>query len=172
MYLCCLTQENYTGLSKKTKDRLPWARSKTTRSAARPPLLGWRCSCVLVRILVFPFHLLSWSRRWLRWIDSGVLSEGCSVQARSVADPVLQSSLFSFSSEDLEKFEVFPQSGERRIKLSLKKSLTQIKLFLRWLGTVVTSHTASNRQAYTPVISFFCVWKVLFKSTKVRHCGE
>ena len=25
--------------------------------------------------------------------------------------------------------------------------------FLRWLGTVVTSHTASNRQAYTPVDS-------------------
>ena len=44
-----------------------------------------------------------------------VLSEGCLVQARSVADPLLQSSHFPFSSEDLEKFEVFPQSGVRRV---------------------------------------------------------
>ena len=109
MYLYCLTQENYPGLSKKTKDKLPLAKSKTTR----PPLLGWRCA--LVRILVFSFHLLSSSRRWLRWIGSGFLSEGFSVQARSVADPLLQCSFFSFSSEDLEKFEVFPQSGVRRV---------------------------------------------------------
>ena len=98
MYLYCLTQENYPGLSKKTKDKLPLAKSKTARSTARPPLLGWRCA--LVRILVFSFHLLSSSRRWLRWIDSGFLSEGFSVQARSVADPLLQCSFFSFSSED------------------------------------------------------------------------
>ena len=110
MYLYCLAQENYPGLSKKTKDKLPLAKSKTARSTARPPLLGWRCA--LVRILVFSFHLLSLSRRWLRWIDSGFLSEGFSVQARSVADPLLQCSYFSFSSEDLEKFEVFPQSAE------------------------------------------------------------
>ena len=113
MYLYCLTQENYPGLSKKTKDKLPLAKGKTARSTARPPLLGWRCA--LVRILVFSFHLLSSSRRWLRWIDSGFLSEGFSVQARSVADPLLQCSFFSFSSEDLEKFEVFPQSGGRRV---------------------------------------------------------
>ena len=112
MYLYCLTQENYPGLSKKTKDKLPLAKSKTARSTARPPLLGWRRA--LVRILVFSFHLLSSSRRWLRWIDSGFLSEGFSVQARSVADSLLQCSYFSFSSEDLEKFEVFPQSGGRR----------------------------------------------------------
>ena len=62
MYLYCLTQENYPGLSKKTKDKLPLAKSKTARSTARPPLLGWRCA--LVRILVFSFHLLSSSRRW------------------------------------------------------------------------------------------------------------
>ena len=61
------------------------------------------------------FHLLSSSRRWLRWIDSGFLSEGFSVQARFVADPLLQCSFFSFSSEDFEKFEVFPQSGGRRV---------------------------------------------------------
>ena len=72
MYLYCLTQENYPGLSKKTKDKLPLEKSKTARSTARPPLLGWRCA--LVRILVFSFHLLSSSRRWLRWIDSGFLS--------------------------------------------------------------------------------------------------
>ena len=113
MYLYCLTQENYPGLPKKTKDKLPLAKSKTARSTARPPLLGWRCA--LVRMLVFSFHLLSSSRRWLRWIDSGFLSEGFSVQARSVADPLLQCSYFSFSSEDLEKFEVFPQSGGRRV---------------------------------------------------------
>ena len=113
MYLYCLTQENYPGLSKKTKDKLPLAKSKTARSTARPPLLGWRCA--LVRILVFSFHLLSSSRRWLRWIDSGFLSEGFSVQARSVADPLLQCSFFSFSSEDLEKFKVFPRSGGRRV---------------------------------------------------------
>ena len=93
MYLYCLTQENYPGLSKKTKGKLPLAKSKT----ARPPLLGWRCA--LVRILVFSFHLLSSSRIWLRWIDSGFLSEGFSVQARSVADPLLQCSFFSFSSD-------------------------------------------------------------------------
>ena len=107
--LNCLTQENYPGLSKKTKDKLPLTKSKT----ARPPLLGWRCA--LVRILVFSFHLLSSSRRWLRWMDSGFLSEGFSVQARPVADPLLQCSFSSFSSEDLEKFEVFPQSGGRRV---------------------------------------------------------
>ena len=109
MYLYCLTQENYPVLSKKTKDKLPLAKSKT----ARPPLLGWRCA--LVRILVFSFHLLSSSRRWLRWIDSGFLSEGFSVQARSVAEPLWQCSLFSFSCEDFEKFQVFPQSGGRRV---------------------------------------------------------
>ena len=103
----------YPGLSKKTKDKLPLAKSKTARSTARPPLLGWRCA--LVRILVFSFHLLSSSRRWLRWIDSGFLSEGFSVQARPVVDPLLQCSFFSFSSEDLEKFEVCPQSGGRRV---------------------------------------------------------
>ena len=43
------------------------------------------------------------------------------VQARSVADPLLQSSLFSFSSEDLEKIRSL--STEWR-----KESLTQIKL--------------------------------------------
>ena len=33
---------------------------------------------------------------------------------------------------------------------------------LRWLGTVVTSHTASNRQAYTPVMSMLQkLYKVL-----------
>ena len=34
MYLYCLTQENYSGLSKKTKDKLPLAKSKTARSTA------------------------------------------------------------------------------------------------------------------------------------------
>ena len=68
MYLYCLTQGNYPGLSKKTKDILPLAKSKIARSAARPLLLGWRCA--LVRILVFSFHLLSSSRRWPRWIQT------------------------------------------------------------------------------------------------------
>ena len=129
MYLYCLTQENYPGLSKKTKDKLALAKSKT----ARPPLLGWRCA--LVRILVFSFHLLSSSRRWLRWIDSGFLSEGFSVQARSVADPLLQCSFFSFSSEDLEKIRSLSTEWRKesliQIKLSLKERLTQIKLFLK-----------------------------------------
>ena len=44
-----------------------------------------------------------------------ILERGVLVQARSVADPLLQCSFFSFSSEDLEKFEVFPQSGGRRV---------------------------------------------------------
>ena len=36
---------------------------------------------------------------------------------------------------------------------------------LRWLGTVVTSHTASNRQAYTPVMSMLQkLYKVLTAS--------
>ena len=35
---------------------------------------------------------------------------------------------------------------------------------LRWLGTVVTSHTASNRQAYTPVMS------MLQKAVQSTHC--
>ena len=43
------------------KDKQPLVKSKTSRSAARPPMLGWRCA--LVRILVFSFHLLSSSRR-------------------------------------------------------------------------------------------------------------
>ena len=95
MYLYCLTQENSPGLSKKTKDKLLLAKSKIARSAARPPLLGWRCALVGdVRILVFSFHLLSPSRRWLRWSDSGFLSEGFSFQAPSFADPLLWSSLF------------------------------------------------------------------------------
>ena len=122
MHLYCLTQENYPGLSKKTKDKLPLAKSKTARSAARPPLLGWRCA--LVCILVFSFHLLSSSRRWLRWIDSGFLSEWFSVQARSVAYPFLWSSLFFLSKWGLRK--ILSLSTER-----LKESLTQIKLFLR-----------------------------------------
>ena len=136
MYFYFLTQENYPGLSKKTKDKLPLVKSKTARSTARPPLLGWRCA--LVRILVFSFHLLSSSRRWLRWIDSGFLSEGFSVQARSVAD-LWQCSFFSFSSEDLEKFEVFPQSGGRRVQykkpllkgaFNTNKTLSPVKLSL------------------------------------------
>ena len=156
MYLYCLTQENYPGLSKKTKDKLPWVKSKTTKSAARPPLLGWRCA--LVRILVFSFHLLSSSRRWLRWIDSEFLSEGCSVQARSVADLLLQSSLFLFkwglrkirslqqqsSSSSSNRFILYSEDvcensksfhrvakGEFNTNktLLLKERLTQIKLF-------------------------------------------
>ena len=35
---------------------------------------------------------------------------------------------------------------------------------LRWLGTVVTSHTASNRQVYTPVMS------MLQKAVQSTHC--
>ena len=35
---------------------------------------------------------------------------------------------------------------------------------LRWLGTVVTSHTGSNRQAYTPVMS------MLQKAVQRTHC--
>ena len=35
---------------------------------------------------------------------------------------------------------------------------------LRWLGTVVTSHTASNRQAYSPVMS------MLQKAVQSTHC--
>ena len=35
---------------------------------------------------------------------------------------------------------------------------------LRWLGTVVTSHTASDRQAYTPVMS------MLQKAVQSTHC--
>ena len=35
---------------------------------------------------------------------------------------------------------------------------------LRWLGTVVTSHTGSNRQAYTPVMS------MLQKAVQSTHC--
>ena len=100
--LIFFTQENYPGNSKEAKDKLPLAKSKITRSAARPPLHGWRCA--LVRSLVFSFHLLSSSRRWLRWRDSGFLSEGFSVQARSLVDPLLWSSLFSFQNEDFEKF--------------------------------------------------------------------
>ena len=34
------TGENYSGVFKKTKNKRPWAKSKTARSAARPPL-GW-----------------------------------------------------------------------------------------------------------------------------------
>ena len=105
MYLYCLTPENYPGLSKKTKDKLPLAKSKIARSASRPPLLGWRCG--LVRILVFSFDLLSSSRRWLRWIYSGLLSEGFSVQARSLADPLLQSSLFPFKMRTLKNSKTF-----------------------------------------------------------------
>ena len=37
-------------------------------------------------------------------------------------------------------------------------------VLLRWLGTVVTSHTASNRQAYTPVMS------MLQKAVQSTHC--
>ena len=54
MYLYCLTQENYPGLSKKTKDKLPLAKSKTARSTARPPLLGWRCALVRIFSVFFP----------------------------------------------------------------------------------------------------------------------
>ena len=35
---------------------------------------------------------------------------------------------------------------------------------LRWLGTVVTSHTASHRQAYTPVMS------MVEKAVRRTHC--
>ena len=131
--LYCFTQENYPGLSKKTKDKLPRAKSKTTRSAARPPLLGWRCA--LVRILVFSFHLLSSSRWWLRWRDLGVLSEGCSVQALSVADPLLQSSLFFLFKWGLRKIRSLSTEWRKesltQIILSLTERLTQIKLFLK-----------------------------------------
>ena len=133
MYLYCLTQENYPGLSKKTKDKLPLAKSKTARSTAKQPLLGWRCA--LVRILVFSFHLLSSSRRWLRWIDSGFLSEGFSVQARSVADPLLQCSFFFFFKWGLRKIRSLSTEWRKesliQINLSLKERLTQIKLFLK-----------------------------------------
>ena len=37
---------------------------------------------------------------------------------------------------------------------------------LRWLGTVVTSHTASIRQAYTPVMS------MLQKAVQRSHCNS
>ena len=42
--------------------------------------------------------------------------------------------------------------------------LTFLIYDFRWLGTVVTSHTASNRQAYTPVMS------MLQKAVQSTHC--
>ena len=42
--------------------------------------------------------------------------------------------------------------------------LLQLSILIRWLGTVVTSHTASNRQAYTPVMS------MLQKAVQSTHC--
>ena len=38
------------------------------------------------------------------------------------------------------------------------------RLSSRWLGTVVMSHTASNRQAYTAVMS------MLLKAVQSTHC--
>ena len=67
---------------KKTKDKLPCAKSKTTRSAAWPRLVGWRCA--LVRILAFSFHLLSSSRRSMAQVDRlRILERGVLVQART-----------------------------------------------------------------------------------------
>ena len=63
----------------------------------------------------------------LRSLDRGVIGSSSLCGGSFVA----VFTFFSFSSEDLEKLEVFPLSGERRIKLSLKKSLTQMKLFLK-----------------------------------------
>ena len=48
-------------------------------------------------------------------------------------------------------------------KFSTNNSVKSQKRF-RWLGTVVTSHTASNRQAYTPVMS------MLQKPVQSTHC--
>ena len=132
MYLYCLTQENYLGLSKKTKDKLPLAKSKTARSAARPPLLGWRCA--LVRILVFSFHLLSSSRRWLRGIDSGFLSEGFEVQAHSVADPLLWSSLVPFkvrTSKNSKSFHRVAKGEFNTNKTLLKEDFSTNKTLLK-----------------------------------------
>ena len=106
----CLTQENYPGLSKKTKDKLPWAKSKTTRSAAKPPLLGWRCAPV--RILVFP------STCFRRVADGsgGYTQESWARAARFKLAlwRILCCSLHFFPFQ-LRIFEVFPQSGVRRV---------------------------------------------------------
>ena len=50
--------------------------------------------------------------------------------------------------------------------LSLKQETGEKKenLILRWLGTAVTSHTASHRQAYTSVIS------IVQKAVQSTHC--
>ena len=53
--------------------------------------------------------------------------------------------------------------GTRR-NSALSIIMTSFEVFLRWLGTVVTSHTASNRQAYTPVMS------MLQKAVQSTHC--
>ena len=49
-----------------------------------------------------------------------------------------------------------PHSENHDAKMSSK--------WLRWLGTVVTSHTVSNRQAYTPLMS------MLQRAVQSTHC--
>ena len=46
LHVYCLKLENYPGFSKKAKDTPPLAKSQIARSAARQPLLGWRCALV------------------------------------------------------------------------------------------------------------------------------
>ena len=54
--------------------------------------------------------------------------------------------------------------------LSVSEKLRLLVLtFLRWLGTVVTSHTASNRQAYTPVMSML---QIAVQSTHCTSCNR
>ena len=135
VYIIVLHKRIISAFQRKQRINYPaLAKSRTAWSAARLPLLGWRCA--LVRILVFSFHLLSSSRRWLRWIDLGFLSEGLSVQAESLCCiSFIVVFLFFLSKWGLRKIlslsTEWLKESLTQIKLFLKKTLTQLKLFLK-----------------------------------------
>ena len=110
---------------------------KTTVSGEQDQQLGAPLGrrCALVRMLVFSFHLRSFSRKWLRWIDSGFLSEGFPVQTCSVADPLLWSSLFVV-------FTFFPFNVV---------TLTQIYIFLTLCEATARSTKLRKMQSYKSV---------------------
>ena len=64
--------------------------------------------------------------------------------------------------EDTYVDDIITGKDEESDAIDLVKGVSET--LLRWLGTVVTSHTASNWQAYTPVMS------MLQKAVQSTHC--
>ena len=138
MYLCCLTQENYPGLSKKTKDKLPLAKSKSRQTTAARLAL---CARPYFSVFFPPAFVKSQMAQVarLRILERGVLG----LSSLSCWSFVVVFPFFFFQNEDFENSKSFHRVAEG--EFNTNKSLLK--------EDFNTNKTLVKGENYTPLNS-------------------